>query len=109
MLDTGGQVLIYDLRKANVFPIKPGTNLILLFEIFPIILSICSKHELLSTSSEHDGAQLHPFGKDLFLATLVYDVAKTIIQKFPYLCEKIGSGYDGWYICIKDKLKNVEV
>ena len=37
----------------------------------------------------------------------VYDVAKAIIQKFPYLCEKIGSGYDGWYICIKDKLKNV--
>jgi hypothetical protein len=34
MLDTGGQVLIYDLRKANVFSIKPGTNLILLFEIF---------------------------------------------------------------------------
>jgi hypothetical protein len=33
--------------------------------------------------------------------------AKAIIQKFPYLCEKIGSGYDGWYICIKDKLKNV--
>jgi hypothetical protein len=32
---------------------------------------ICSKYELLSTSSEHDGAQLHPFGKDLFLATLV--------------------------------------
>jgi hypothetical protein len=29
-----------------------------------------------------------------------------IIQKFPYLCEKIGSGYDEWYICIKDKLKN---
>jgi hypothetical protein len=26
----------------------------------------------------------------------VYDVAKAIIQKFPYLCEKIGSGYDGW-------------
>jgi hypothetical protein len=37
----------------------------------------------------------------------VYDVAKAIIQKFPYFCEKIGSGYDGWYICIKDKLKNV--
>lgn len=37
----------------------------------------------------------------------VYDVTKPIIQKFPYLCEKIGSGYDGWYICIKDKLKNV--
>jgi hypothetical protein len=34
-------------------------------------------------------------------------VAKAIIQKFPYLCEKIGSGYDGWYIYIKDKLKNV--
>jgi hypothetical protein len=31
----------------------------------------------------------------------VYDVAKAIIQKFPYLCEKIGSGYDGWYICIR--------
>jgi hypothetical protein len=59
-----------DGRKANVFSIKPGINLILLFEGFPIILSICSKHELLSTSSEHDGAQLHPFGKDLFLATL---------------------------------------
>ena len=37
----------------------------------------------------------------------VYDVAKAIIQNFPYFCEKIGSGYDGWYICIKDKLKNV--
>jgi hypothetical protein len=24
----------------------------------------------------------------------VYDVAKAIIQKFPYLCEKIGSGYE---------------
>jgi hypothetical protein len=27
----------------------------------------------------------------------VYDIAKAIIQKIPY----------GWYICIKDKLKNV--
>jgi hypothetical protein len=69
---------LYDLRKANVFSIKPGINLILLFEGFPIILSICSKHELLSTSSEHDGAQLHPFGKDLFLATLVRDLSSCI-------------------------------
>jgi hypothetical protein len=42
-----------------VFSIKPGTNLILLFEGFPIILSICSKHELLSTSSEHDNLVKH--------------------------------------------------
>jgi hypothetical protein len=109
MLDTGGQVLIYDLRKANVFSIKPGINLILLFEGFPIILSICSKHELLSTSSEHDGAQLHPLltketmldwnCKHEFLNHIteqitaytyypschqVYDVAKAIIQKFPF-------------------------
>jgi hypothetical protein len=52
------------------------------------------------------------FGKDLSYTYhpschQVYDVAKAIIQKFPYLCEKIGSGYDGWYIYIKDKLKNV--
>jgi hypothetical protein len=40
-------------------------------------------------------------------AMVMSDSSKAIIQKFPYLCEKIGSGYDGWYIYIKDKLKNV--
>jgi hypothetical protein len=30
-----------------------------------------------------------------------------VMSDSSYLCEKIGSGYDGWYIYIKDKLKNV--
>jgi hypothetical protein len=59
------------------------------------------KHEFLNHITEQITTYTYPSCHQ------VYDVAKAIIQKFPYLCEKIGSGYDGWYICIKDKLKNV--
>jgi hypothetical protein len=58
---------------------------------YAIAFGVCSSRSFIASSSCHQ----------------VYDVTKAIIQKFPYLCEKIGSGYDGWYICIKDKLKNV--
>ena len=37
----------------------------------------------------------------------VTTVAKCIIRTYPYLSEKIGSGYDGWIQCLRDKLKHV--
>ena len=59
------------------------------------------KHELLGTIVDEI------FKYTYYPSTYeVTSAAKCLIDSYPYLTEKIGSGYDGWVVSIRNKLKN---